>query len=225
VNTSLDEFFPEGCGVEIIAEPGRFYVAAAFTLMTQIHSIREVMDAEGRNSFMYYINDGVYGSFNCVLYDHAEVTPETLRGSDENEDQFRCSIWGPTCDGMDKVCSNVFLPAMNMSDWLLFADMGAYTLVAAGTFNGFPISKIQYIATNEAWYTLKEFFPADNLVTENVPVFMKPAVGMDRDRIGWIEDTDPRCDLLMSELIFNQDSGPAGPDGFFEYSADNITAQ
>ena len=25
--------------------------------------------------YMYYINDGVYGSFNCVLYDHYVPEP------------------------------------------------------------------------------------------------------------------------------------------------------
>ena len=33
------------------------------------------MTADDEPSFMYYINDGVYGSFNCLLYDHAEVEP------------------------------------------------------------------------------------------------------------------------------------------------------
>ena len=28
--------------------------------------------------YMYYVNDGVYGSFNCLLYDHAEVEPSLL---------------------------------------------------------------------------------------------------------------------------------------------------
>ena len=28
--------------------------------------------------FMYYVNDGVYGSFNCLLYDHATVEPALL---------------------------------------------------------------------------------------------------------------------------------------------------
>ena len=23
--------------------------------------------------YMYFVNDGVYGSFNCLMYDHAEV--------------------------------------------------------------------------------------------------------------------------------------------------------
>lgn len=26
-------------------------------------------------TLMYYVNDGVYGSFNCILYDHAHCLP------------------------------------------------------------------------------------------------------------------------------------------------------
>lgn len=69
VNAALDDYFPESEGVQVIAEPGRFYVAAAYTLATLIHSKRDTM---------YYINDGVYGSFNCILYDHAIVNPIPL---------------------------------------------------------------------------------------------------------------------------------------------------
>jgi len=30
---------------------------------------------------MYYVNDGIYGSFNCLLHDHAVVTPKLLKVS------------------------------------------------------------------------------------------------------------------------------------------------
>ena len=30
---------------------------------------------------MYYVNDGVYGSFNCVLFDHYSPVPEPLEVS------------------------------------------------------------------------------------------------------------------------------------------------
>ena len=30
-------------------------------------------DESNEQTFMYYVNDGVYGSFNCILYDHAHV--------------------------------------------------------------------------------------------------------------------------------------------------------
>lgn len=32
-------------------------------------------DESSEQTFMYYVNDGVYGSFNCILYDHAHVKP------------------------------------------------------------------------------------------------------------------------------------------------------
>lgn len=67
----------------MIAEPGRFYVASAFTLATNIHSKRSVRTDENSPTTvthnMYYINDGVYGSFNCLLYDHQHVTPIPLK--------------------------------------------------------------------------------------------------------------------------------------------------
>lgn len=65
---------------QIIAEPGRYVVASAFTLATNIIAKREVTDDNGSLvSIMYYINDGIYGSFNCVLYDHQSVSPVLLK--------------------------------------------------------------------------------------------------------------------------------------------------
>jgi len=172
--------------VEIIAEPGRFYVASAFHLLTQIHSLREGTNEQGERSFMYYINDGVYGSFNCVLYDHAVVSPQTLRNQvDGPVESVPCSIWGPTCDGLDQVCARVLLPEMELGEWLLFNDMGAYTLAAAGTFNGFPVSKVDYMITEDSWNLMKGILGYENPTVDNVPVFLKKGVGCNRDAVGW----------------------------------------
>lgn len=55
----------------MIAEPGRYFVASAFTLATNIVAKREVTDDnDSLVSTMYYINDGLYGSFNCKLFEH-----------------------------------------------------------------------------------------------------------------------------------------------------------
>lgn len=32
-------------------------------------------DGSNDRTLMYYVNDGVYGSFNCILYDHAHCLP------------------------------------------------------------------------------------------------------------------------------------------------------
>lgn len=79
MNDALNEWFPPNNGVTIIAEPGRFFVASAFTLSTKIHSIKKRSNDE--NHVMYFINDGVYGSFNSILYDHSVVVPKPLNVS------------------------------------------------------------------------------------------------------------------------------------------------
>jgi len=81
VNSALDKYFPDPELVRVIAEPGRFYVASAFILATNIHSKREVPNGKDVSHIMYYINDGVYGSFNSLLYDHSKVTPIPLNVS------------------------------------------------------------------------------------------------------------------------------------------------
>lgn len=50
-------------------------MASAFTLICKIHAKREARSPTGNLlSKMYYLNDGVYGTFNCILYDHQHVT-------------------------------------------------------------------------------------------------------------------------------------------------------
>ena len=99
-----------------------------------------------------YINDGVYGAFNCILFDHQTVHPRVLClngsfhvSSDIAADQCLSSVWGPTCDSIDCVCPTTMLPnQLKVGDWLAFDNMGAYTICAASQFNGFEKSKIVY---------------------------------------------------------------------------------
>lgn len=147
----LNKLFPSG--VRIIAEPGRYFVAAAFDLAVNVTSRRVVPRDEDNacDSIMYYVNDGVYGSFNCLLFDHAEVWPKVLKkdgylyDEDNSETEpVKSSIWGPTCDSMDCISKEVMLPELNIGDWIYFPNMGAYTLCAASTFNGFPLAEIRF---------------------------------------------------------------------------------
>ena len=67
--------------VEVVAEPGRYFASACMTLAANVVSRRErivttvneagqEVDTDER-SFLYYISDGVYGSFNCIVRDLA----------------------------------------------------------------------------------------------------------------------------------------------------------
>lgn len=53
----------------------------------------------------------------------------------------KTSVWGPTCDGLDKICETL-MPELDIGDWIYFDNMGAYTISASSSFNGFakPVS-------------------------------------------------------------------------------------
>lgn len=144
-------------GIRIIAEPGRFFVSTAFSIATNIIARRATDDeaageSEDEVKAMYYINDGVYGAFNCIMFDHQVVQPYVLSmgGSfhvPAGAQTQACSVWGPTCDSIDLVSKRAILPrALQVGDWLGFDNMGAYTVCAASQFNGFDVSRVIYTA-------------------------------------------------------------------------------
>ncbi|EGN99331.1 hypothetical protein SERLA73DRAFT_90679 [Serpula lacrymans var. lacrymans S7.3] len=158
---AIDRYFPDRGDIRVIAEPGRFYVSKAFSLAANIIARRAPMaefqpecsnlDLEcDQPSVMYYINDGVYGAFNCIMFDHQTVHPYvlSLNGSFHiaaAEALALSSVWGPTCDSLDCVCKRVELPSgLEVGDWLGFDNMGAYTMCASSQFNGFERSKVIY---------------------------------------------------------------------------------
>lgn len=155
INASLDLHFPEESGVRVISEPGRFFVASAFTLYTTVIAKREVSLGDDSTKAMYYLNDGVYGSFNCTVFDHAKPVPFALNCK---EGKLRpCSLWGPTCDSMDMIEEDALLPELHVGDWVVFENMGAYTLCASSNFNGFQVPDVKYALTYSSIMYLKKF--------------------------------------------------------------------
>ncbi|KAI3360252.1 hypothetical protein L3Q82_014569 [Scortum barcoo] len=166
INDALEEFFPPDSGVQIIAEPGRYYVESAFTLAANVIAKRVIMgdmnehcDVEENSPnrmMMYYINDGLYGSLSCLLKDaaHSEVEPYLHRAVKSSEQRYRSVIWGPTCDSIDKVTDSYWIPELHVGDWLLIDNMGAYSVSLSTDFNGFERAHIYLAVTAETWQVL-----------------------------------------------------------------------
>jgi len=74
LNSALEEFFPSQEGVRVIAEPGRYFAEPGMTLHTRIFGKRVREGRPNVDSRYYWISDGVYGSMNCQIYDHAELS-------------------------------------------------------------------------------------------------------------------------------------------------------
>ena len=137
LSKALDENFPST--VRIIGEPGRYYVASAFTLACNIIARRDFRDpATMETNYMLYLNDGVYGNFSSLIFDHQIASPRILSKRDRSTRSTEYSLWGPSCDGIDRVTETCTLHGLlNVGDWLYFEGMGAYTRCSATKFNGF----------------------------------------------------------------------------------------
>ena len=179
VNDTLERLFPAAEGVRVISEPGRYFAEACVTLACQIFSRRIRSAAEGslspgEDSHQYFVTDGLYGMMNSIMYDHATITsrvlpvasnaaalaqgntagliPVGVNTGDESPrglETFSSTVFGPTCDGLDKIHESAALPELTVGDWLVFPHMGAYTVSAGSNFNGFSCSdvKIFYVAS------------------------------------------------------------------------------
>ena len=47
--------------------------------MLNIYGTRVRKDTSGNKMFDYYVSDGIYGSLNCIVYDHANPSISWLR--------------------------------------------------------------------------------------------------------------------------------------------------
>jgi len=147
IRDQLDQLFPPE--VDIIAEPGRFFVCESHTLVCNVFAKRaqtqESEFEEPNHTFLYYINDGVYQSFNCIFFDHASPQPELLKDKSK-ETLYKSTLFGPTCDSMDCVAKGIMIPELDVAEFIFFRNMGAYTCAAASPFNGFKAQpSIYYI--------------------------------------------------------------------------------
>jgi ornithine decarboxylase len=123
------EALPVVSGLRKLCEPGRAIVASAVTLVTRVHLRKD-------NSL--YLNDGIYGSLlGATLglkYNVRCVYAERKRSS-----KFEAfTIFGPTCDSLDKLKHYYELPAdIKEGDWVVFENLGAYGSGLRTGFNGF----------------------------------------------------------------------------------------
>lgn len=124
------EFGPDA--PELLCEPGRAMAAEAFTLATRVKALR----AGGA----VLLNDGVYGG----LFEARDIGAARRIGAIAPDGTPRTgapvarTVFGPTCDSLDRLPDTVPLPAdLAEGDYLLFAGMGAYSLSLATRFNGY----------------------------------------------------------------------------------------
>ncbi|KAK6497584.1 hypothetical protein TWF481_011991 [Arthrobotrys musiformis] len=190
VNAALDSEFGdliERGEVDIVAEPGRYVSAPAFTLLTSVIAVKGETEDVGEKR-MVYLADGFYSNLQGAYWPGELTAPTVVRGKrlytpkstlptssassdsgievgDQIEDGDNASVddqeggvatlmrgdlqeytvWGPTCDCMDVVLEDALLPkGIEVGDWFVFKDLGAYSNCTRTKFNGFRMSHKTY---------------------------------------------------------------------------------
>ena len=134
LNAEISRLFPED--MQILAEPGRFLVANACTLVAKV-----VGKAFRDGKPCYYINDGVYHTYSGQIFDHNNYPVLSFK---EGETAIS-AVFGPTCDAFDTITLSAELPDLEIGDLVYSENIGAYSIASSTYFNGFPPAKVVHI--------------------------------------------------------------------------------
>jgi ornithine decarboxylase len=144
INKSLNEHFGDNHPY-LFAEPGRFLVADAGVLKTEVVLVsKKSKDTDLR---WVYLDVGLYGGLaetlgECIKY-------KFVTSKDEDKNLGEINLAGPTCDGMDIMYKD-YKYKMPMSlkskDYVYILSTGAYTTsYSAVNFNGFKPLKDYFV--------------------------------------------------------------------------------
>lgn len=135
LNREIQRLFPEK-HIEILAEPGRFIVATAATLVARV-----IGKAERDGKRCYYIDDGVYHTYSGILFDHMRYAVKAFRRGPTQPS----AVFGPTCDALDTISLAEPLPDLKLNDLVYTENIGAYSHASATHFNGFPPAQVIHL--------------------------------------------------------------------------------
>ncbi|MDD1652157.1 MAG: type III PLP-dependent enzyme [Methanomicrobiales archaeon] len=134
LNSEIKRLFPPD--IEILAEPGRFLVANACSVVAKV-----VGKAVRDGKMCYYVNDGIYHTYSGQIFDHCIYPVKAFK---EGETQIS-SVFGPTCDAFDTITLGAELPELEIGDFVYSENIGAYSHASSTYFNGFPPAKVVHI--------------------------------------------------------------------------------
>ncbi|NXK93922.1 AZIN2 inhibitor, partial [Formicarius rufipectus] len=152
VSSALDLYFPEGSGVEIVARPGRYYVTSAFTFAVSIAALEEVPveqpGSDGRCDS---------GTGPPVCPSPPEPSPCSPPEEEPCPEQpcHSSALRGPPGGAEGRIADGLELPELHVGDWLLFGNMGAYTIPSH--LGGGPQPRVTCAMSRTAWKAVQLF--------------------------------------------------------------------
>jgi ornithine decarboxylase len=133
IRKALTDLVPSD--IRIIAEPGRFLASTAFTLACKVIGKRRsgsLGAKEHSSDGMLYLGGGVYGDFMNVVMEKLNAQGYLIKqpgatSTQHGAEPHRYSMWGPTCDSLDKISDDCeFREDVELDDWVCFPSRGGH---------------------------------------------------------------------------------------------------
>ena len=125
INQEL-ESIPEN--IQVMAEPGRYFVGSAGCLVSQV-----VGTATRDDLRWVYLDTGVYGGLMELTLDFPVIIVSERTG-----EPGMWTMAGPTCDSIDVMGLHKLPANTEAEDFIYMPNLGAYCTTCACDFNGFP---------------------------------------------------------------------------------------
>lgn len=163
IQRGLTNFFSDNYrktrNISVVAEPGRYICQRVFTLAVSVinkkkySKSKQILNSENLENadmIMYYVNQGIYSSLNitkwvkrCPLPNYLLIDGKTQIFDEQSEGNIKSIVWGHSCDRVDCVFPEILLPELNIGDWMIFSNFGAYSISMHLNSDGFlPINCI-----------------------------------------------------------------------------------
>ena len=130
IRAALDKYFPH---TEIWAEPGRVICGTVVNLVTRV-----IGETEREGQRWYFLDEGLYGTFSGLIFDHQDYELETFKSGSQ---KVLATFAGPSCDSLDVIVKDRETPVLEVDDLVMVPNCGAYTSASATTFNGFALAE------------------------------------------------------------------------------------
>ena len=119
-------------GFLVWAEPGRYVCGKAGMLVVTV-----IGKVKRQSGWWLHLDNGIYGNLLTSFTDGQHYRFFALFRED-TADLVPYTLCGPTCDGVDVIQDQVWLPSsLREGDRLVVPDLGAYSLETFTGFNGF----------------------------------------------------------------------------------------
>lgn len=120
----------------LVCEPGRAMVAESHDLALRVKGLDEAA---------VFLNDGIYGGLSewRDLGPAGRIRAMSPEGAPRQGRPRDMTVFGPTCDSLDRLSERVPLPGdLSEGDYLIFGACGAYSSTLATRFNGYGVQSV-----------------------------------------------------------------------------------